>query len=358
MVYQGSKQKQLDVRKSLIEYAQKHGIKAASRKFNCSRNTVRLWLARFKKSGPNDLFNHSRAPKNIPHKLKSSIEKQIIKARAKVPCYGPKRLKWFFEIEASEGAIYRVLKQNKLTKKRRKKYQKKNDLREVKAKYKALSHHQLDVKHLYDIAHYWPQMSKYDLPKYQYTIRDTKSGMIYLGYGKEYSQTYSILFLERYLNILNVAGVKGEEVIIQTDNGSEFGGRYRYLDRNKFVEVIRSKGANHKYIPPGMCNANADVESLHNTIEEELFDIENYSSNKTFMNKTTSYQLYYNLVRPNFSKKGKTPMQIIAEDRKGNFLNLLQETVDLDQLFRIKYKSSKGGQHLPELPALQKNNFI
>jgi len=43
-------------------------------------------------------------------------------------------------------------------------------------------------------------------------------------------------------------------------------------------------------------------------------------------------------------------MQIIEEDRKGNFLNLLQETVDLDQLFRIKYKSLKGGQHLPELP--------
>jgi len=54
-----------------------------------------------------------------------------------------------------------------------------------------------------------------------------------------------------------------------------------------------------------MCNANADVESLHNTIEEELFDIEEYSSNDSFMKKTTGYQLFYNLVRPNFSKKGE-----------------------------------------------------
>ena len=314
---------------------------------------MRLWLRRFEKSGPCNLFNRSKAPKNCPHKINSNIEKQILEARKKVPCYGPKRLKWFFKINAFEGAIYRVLKQNKLTRKRRKKYQKKNDLREEKAKYKALSHHQLNVKHLYDIPHYWTQMKKYNLPKYQYTIRDTKSGMIYLGYGKEYSQTYSILFVERYLNILNAIGITGEEITIQTDNGSEFGGRYRHLDKNKFVEKIRSQGANHKYIPPGMCNANADVESLHNTIEEELFDIENYSSNKTFMNKTTSYQLFYNLVRPNFSKKGKTPMKIIEEDRKGNFLNLLQETVDLDQLFRINYKSFKGGQYLPELPAFQ-----
>jgi len=64
-----------------------------------------------------------------------------------VPCYGPKRLKWFFGIDASEGAIYRVLKQNKLTKKRRKKYQKKNEpKRKKKTKYKALTHHQLDSK--------------------------------------------------------------------------------------------------------------------------------------------------------------------------------------------------------------------
>jgi len=316
MVYQGSKQKQLDIRRFLIEQAQKHGIKATCKKFDCSRNTVRLWLRRFEKSGSSSLLNRSKAPKTIPHKLNKIIEEQIIKARSKVPCYGPKRLKWFFGIKASEGAIYRVLKQNNLTRKRRKKYQKKNDLREVKAKYKALSHHQLDVKHLYDISHYWSQMKKYNLPKYQYTIRDTKSGMIYLGYGKEYSQAYSILFLEKYLNILNAAGIKGDDLTIQTDNGSEFGGRYRCLEKNKFVEKVRSNGAEHRYIPPGMCNANADVESLHNTIEEELFDLENYSSNKMFMDKTSSYQLFYNLVRPNFSKKGKTKVDPIVKTEK------------------------------------------
>ena len=38
MVYQGSKQKQLDIRKCLVEYAQKYGIKATSKKFDCSKN--------------------------------------------------------------------------------------------------------------------------------------------------------------------------------------------------------------------------------------------------------------------------------------------------------------------------------
>ena len=68
------------------------------------------------------------------------------------------------------------------------------------------------------------------------------------------------------------------------------------------------------------------------------------------MNKVSSYQLYYNQVRPNFSKKGQTPMQIIEKEREGNHKYLLQESVDLDQLFRLKYKLFKGGQYVPELP--------
>ena len=103
-----------------------------------------------------------------------------------------------------------------------------------------------------------------------------------------------------------------------------------------------------------MCNANADVESLHNTIEEEFFDLEEFSSKISFWDKISSYQLFYNFVRPNFSKKGQTPMQIIENERKGKLDCLMQKTVDLDQLFRIKYKSSRRGQYLPELPVLEK----
>ena len=174
--------------------------------------------------GSSGLVNRPRIPLKIPHKTSVEQEKKIIEARMQAPCYGPKRLKWYFDIEASESAVGRVLKQNKLTKKRRKKYQTKNDLREVKARYRALTHHQLDVKHLYDIPYYWPQMTKKKLPKYQYTLRDTKSGFIFLGYGKEYNEAYSELFIDLYLEKLEV---DVSQVIIQTDNGPEFGGNKR-----------------------------------------------------------------------------------------------------------------------------------
>ncbi len=132
---------------------------------------------RFDSGGAGALKNKSRAPHRRPLKTPQEVEREIIAKRKKAPCYGPKRLKYFNpSLKASEGAIYRILKEHGLLRRHRKKYQRKQDLREVKTKYKSLTHHQEDVKHLYDIPEYWPQMTALKLPKYEYTIRDTKSG--------------------------------------------------------------------------------------------------------------------------------------------------------------------------------------
>ena len=230
-----------------------------------------------------------------------------------MPCYGPKRLKYFNpSLKASEGAIYRILKEHGLLRKNRKKYQRKQDLREVKAKYQALSHHQEDVKYLYDIPQYWPQMTALKLPKYEYTIRDTKSGFTIVAFSDEYSEQYSTMLTETYLRHLETFGVDVKEITIQTDNGSEFGARKKDIKTPGFVNMIMVEhGAQHQYIPPGCSNANGDVESFHATIEREFFDLEYFGSKAEFFKKAQVFQSFYNFVRPNFSKKGKTPLQIL-----------------------------------------------
>ena len=341
MIYENSKQKQVRVRQDMIKYAQTHGIKPAARHFGCSKNTVREWKRRYELEGTGALINRQKGPKNIPHKTSEKAEKYIIKCRQQAPCYGPKRLKWAFEdIRASESAIARILKQNSLTRKRRKKYQRKQDLRGVKAAYKALSHHQEDVKHLYDIPHYWQQLQKMKLPRYQYTIRDTKSGMMMLGFGSEYNEQYSTIMTERYLYHLQLYGISMEEVTIQTDNGSEFGGRKRDINQPGLLNTIEHKmGAKHNFIPPGMSNANADVETVHATIEDEFFDLQTFNDKEDFWVQVQAYQYFYNLVRSNFSKQGKTPLQIVIEDRPGINTKIASFPVlDLDAEFRTKYK--------------------
>lgn len=178
---------------------------------------------------------------------------------------------------------------------------------------------------------------------------------VILGFANEYSELYSSMFTSHYLDWLKSFDVDLTEVIIQTDNGSEFGGgAQRYFKPEGFVDIIEGKyGAKHNYIPPRMSNANADVESLHDTIEEEFFNLEHFKNRNDFFTKVQMYQNFYNFVRPNFSKKAKTPLQIITEDQYNiNPSILFIPVVDLDKLFRIKFFPEERGQHVPTLSDL------
>ncbi len=343
----------VEVRLHMVRYAQRYGNKAAAREYGCSKNTVKLWRRRFEAEGMEGLKEKRDVVRDIPHKTPKEMEQYIVQCRQKMPCYGPKRLKLFFRVTASEGAIKRILKEHGLTRTRRKKYKRHNDLREIKKRYKALSMHQADTKHLYDIPRYWPQMKEQGLPRYQYTIRDVKSGFMVLGYGSECSEKYAELFTEMYIVHLKRYGIKASEITIQTDNGSEFSGTRRSSVNYGYIHMIEQRyGARHNYIPPGMKNAQADVESAHSLIESEFYDVEDFRSRDEFFTKAQLYQDFFNMVRPNFSKGGKTPWEIICEDRPDiNPQVLLFPVIDIDELFRVKFSLPLRGQTIPAFAA-------
>src|SRR5690606_4905530 len=222
-----------------------------------------------------------------------------------VPCYGPARLKTMFDLAPSKNAIGRILKENALTKRRRKKREKQADLREVKAKYRALTHLQMDVKYLTDIAQYWPQMEALGLPRFEYTIRDTKSGAVFLGYGQQLSVTYASILIRRCLKHLEHWGIDPAEVTVQTDRGAEFSGGVRKKQTRGFVHTVRKLcGARHVFTPPRWPNASTDVEAFHRLVEEEFFDLEVFGSLEDCLRKATLYQHYFDLARPNGYKGG------------------------------------------------------
>jgi hypothetical protein len=104
----------------------------------------------------------------------------------------------------------------------------------------------------------------------------------------------------------------------------------------------------------GCSNANADVESFHSTVELEFFNLEAFASREEFFRKVQVYQYFYNFIRPNFSKAGKTPLQIVLEDRPNISPEVLNFPVyDLDALFRQKMELptiNGRGQYVPKLP--------
>jgi transposase len=339
-----------EFRLQMVRHAQEHGIREAARVFRASRNTVRQWLRRYEAAGAGALVELSRAPKRIPHKTSKAQERKVVAARKAVPCYGPKRLKVMFGLKPSKNAIGRILKAEGLTKRRKKKREKQADLREVKARYAALTHLQMDVKYLWDIPQYWPQMEALGLPRYEYTIRDTKSGALMLGFAEELSLTYASILMRRCLAHLERWGMEPAKVVVQTDRGSEFSGGQRKKHERGFVHAVQKQGgARHVFTPPRWPNANADVEAVHRLIEEEFFDLERFSGREDFLRKATLYQHYFNYARPNGYKGGRTPWDIVEADHPSAPPELLAlPPVLLEAEF---VHSDPVGQYVPGLDA-------
>jgi transposase InsO family protein len=352
-----------DVRLKMVQYAEKHGVKPAARAFGCQPRIVRKWLKRWYEGlfSRASLLDRSRAPKTCPHKTSKELEARVIAERKKAPCLGARRLKEYCELPPSEGAIGRILRQNGLAQKRKKKYEKKRDMREMKAKWQPFENPQVDTKYLNDIPFYVDQMMRHPwLPRFEYTYRDPKTGCAFLGFAHDISEAHACAFIAAVGAHLKRCGFdpKGFSTI-QTDNGSEYSGAERHVKNDRgFTHVVEHLlGARHRFIPPGKKNHQADVETFHHRIEVELFDSQHFTSRQDFFRQTTLYQLWWNTTRKTAYKGSRTPDQILLEAHPGrNPAVWMLPTLDLDALVAkradtaTRAKGPKRGYYVPALP--------
>lgn len=352
-----------ELRLKMVQHAKEHGVKPAAREFNVSPAIVRKWLRRWREANYSraSLTDRSRAPKTCPHKTSLKETRKVLKAREQCPFMGPQRLKRDFRLSPGLGAIARILRQNGLTRKRKKKYEKKRDMRAIKARYKPFEENQVDVKYLNDIPHYVAQMMRdAGLPKFQYTWREVKTGATFLGFSDELSQDKACCFAAAVAAHLKRVGFGLRDfATIQTDNGSEFSGSDRRLDRDRgFTFVVEKRvGASQRFIPPGKKNHQADVETLHHWIEEEFFNLENFADRNDFFSRISAWQLWWNTTRRNGYRGDRTPDDILLGDapNRSPFTWLLP-ALDLDKLSGVRVDKMMatpgvaGGYHLPALP--------
>jgi hypothetical protein len=70
-------------------------------------------------------------------------------------------------------------------------------------------------------------------------------------------------------------------------------------------------------INPGAHTFQSDVETAHNLVEVEFYELEYFKDRNDFLDKAYSYQLFFNLLRPNSYKENKTPWQLAKEKQPG-----------------------------------------
>ena len=314
IVRMNDKADKFDLRLRMVKHALFYGVKPTARVFSTTPKTVRKWVERYQQERLAGLNELPRIPLTCPHKTSAVTERKVVQLRKRYPFMGPKRLKLEHALSCSHEAIRRILNDHGLIKKRRRKHKRKRDLSALKKKWPLFGQITVDTKDLKDIPHYWPQMKTLALPKYQFTAREVRSGLMFLGFSNEKSAASACLFGRLLCEHLRNCGIDLKQVKFQTDNGSEFIGCFRQdRSRDGFETTVGGFGARHKRIPVRAWSYNSDVETVHRTIQDEFYDIENFEGIKDFHQRAASYQANYNLLRPNSNKDGKSPWQIIKE---------------------------------------------
>lgn len=329
------------LRLEMVRYARAQGIKPAARYFHTTVRTVRKWLRRWQPGSLVGLRDRSRAPLHPAKQITASQRSQALELKRQLPSWGAARIKRNHSLPLSERALRRIWREGGLLRRKRRKHQTKQNLRAVKKQWRLFEQTCIDTKDLKDIPELWPQIQRYQLPLVQYTAREVVSGWQFIAYAQERTLAYSQLFAHIIINHLLSCGVKFKDSRFQTDNGAEFIGNWQAKSDSAFTQTIAEvRGLSHHTIPPRAHRWQADVETVHRLIEDEFYEVEQFSSRANFLAKAATYLLWFNVARKNSYKENQTPWEIIhaREPRISPRINTLAPFF-LDALFMQKLDS-------------------
>lgn len=340
-----------EIRYSMVMLALKQRIKPTARYYGVSRNTVRKWLRRYQEARIDGLQEKSRAPHHIPHKTPAAVEKKVVRLKSRLKGFGSRRLVRDYAPGCSHGAFDRICREHKLLRRRKRKRERRNDLRAIKARYGFARRTCNDTKHLRDIPEYWVQARKLRLPWYQYSHRDVRTGTMFLGFADELSLSHATAFTEVLVAWYRLHGVRLKDSVWHHDGGSEYIGSWQAKEPSAFQRVLAEARIRGLEIPK--TTYNAEVESIHNTIEFEFFEVDRFRDRRDFFRKASGYQLWYNWERKNCNREDRSPREIMAEVApKVDQGILLLPALDLDEMLatRVSFVTRKhqpGGHDVP-----------
>jgi len=348
----------IELRKQMARVALKEGVSEAARRFGTSRITVRKWRDRYEAEGPRGLADRSRAPKHIPHKTPEATAKRLLELRDRYPGWSPDRLAMYFPLGCSRSAAARILRQAGRTR-RRKKKRVRNDLRAEKARLEPFEKLQIDTKELRDIPKYVRHMKVNDLPRFEYTARDLRTGAAWFAFSDTNDSFKAGTFAAYLLGHLKRHGVAMDAMTVQTDNGSEYVGHIRkcHGGDSLFESVVRyHTGCASVQIFPGAKTSQSDVETFHGLVEDELYAVEDLATVPLLLGRARTYQAFFNHVRKNGWRGGKTPAMILSE--AGSRVNpealtlppIRLETIPLEPLLSQKKQPGNDVPVLVRIP--------
>ena len=259
----------------LVECARQRGIKPTARLFPTTVPTVRKWLRRFQKHGLRGLI-HSPGLRIITRTKPCPDIEQLGSAAQQLFTFGARRLIREFDLPVSHGALERIWRVHGLLRKRRRKYQRKQDLAHIKAR--VFQQITADTKDLDDIPRYWPQAQRLQLPVIQYTARDVRTGLLFWSFAQP-APPPPVPCLPPASSSISTA---------TASRCATWSGKPTTVVSSLAVTIVgvttvsRPLGdSQHVRIPPAAHTFQSDVETVHRLDEDEFFDLESFSNRAT-----------------------------------------------------------------------------
>jgi transposase len=342
------------LRYQMVLWAQKDGIKPTARYFGTSRTTVRKWYRRWQEHGYQGLEERSRRPRHSPNATPQAERDELVGLKKKYKRMGADAIKVKEGLTRSARTMRKIWREEgQSSRRRRKKHETKQNLRAVKKEWEFLQQIDEDTKYLDDIPEYYLQMMRLGLPKFQYTARDVTTGMLYMGFAQERSVTNAALFTHYLNEQLLACGADLSHTTRQTDNGSEYIGHPLAREPSAYTRAVESvKGQKHQTIPPAAHTFQSDVETVHNLVEMEFYELEPFLDRPDFLQKAVTYQLFFNLSRPNSYKEHKTPWQL-AKEKQPNLskkIAMIPPVFIEDLMEKDLENLAQGGHDVPSTP--------
>jgi len=344
------------LRFQIVLSVERIGIRETAQAFHVSRTTVRKWHRRWQQRGYQALEARSRRPRHSPNATPPKERRKLVALKHTYKRIGADAIRTLENLERSPRTIRKIWREEGVSsRKRRKKHQTKQCLREVKKRWALFQQIDEDTKDLWDIPEYYVQMKRKRLPRVQYTARDVTSGLLFMGFAQDKTLTNAALFAD-YLNTqLSRRGADLSHTTRQTDNGAEYIGSVTAKTSSHYTKTVEAiPGQRHATIPPGAYTFQADVETVHNLVEREFYEIEHFHDPDDFLAKATTYQLFFNLARPNAYKEHKTPWQLALDKQPTLSQHIAMiPPVFIDELLENHVESSfRVGHHVPSTPCL------
>lgn len=294
-------------RLKIIDWHKRHGknISLTARHFGLTRHTVRQWMRRLIREGPQGLNDHSRRPHCLRQPITLiDVVAEIIKLRRQYPAWSKYKIRSLLpeHLKTSASTVGRVLKRRgmidaRISRKRAKaaKRPKTRFLRGLKIANPG-DMIQMDTKHI---------VLSGGRRFYQFTAIDVLTKTKIMSVYPSESSKNGKDFLEHCLNTFPFS-IKS----VQSDNGAPF--------QKEFQGSCQEKSLTHYFIYPRCPKQNSYVEISQGADKREFYQQGNVCSDLEAMRqRIKKWEYVWNNIRPHQALNYLTPNEYLAKWQTG-----------------------------------------